>query len=220
LIGHAGLGSTLLSEAKAKGLYEIIKDWQTLIGIGGALLAAWLAARPVWEQLASLNLQNEQRTHEILIDRSINLHGEKIALSEVFTRVEIVTNLLQPIRQKNWIISAHDYAYLQSAQEILSKAIERYESELGRIWGDVKQNESRRKLLDYAFRFANSFSDLLNAVKGNFHAPVPNAQHHESELIKWGREVVLLVPTLDDQIKKEIQRITEKVANIEKRIVG
>jgi hypothetical protein len=44
-------------------------DWQTLITGALAILAAWIAARPGWRQLKSLQLQSEATARETLITR-------------------------------------------------------------------------------------------------------------------------------------------------------
>jgi hypothetical protein len=50
-------------------LYVALRDFQTLIGGGLALVAAWLAARPAWLQLKSINLQQEIAARQTIAHR-------------------------------------------------------------------------------------------------------------------------------------------------------
>lgn len=56
-------------------LYVALRDFQTLVGGGLALVAAWLAARPAWLQLQSINLQQEIAARRTIADRLTSIES-------------------------------------------------------------------------------------------------------------------------------------------------
>lgn len=61
-----GIAGPVFSDATTIGLYQWAKDWQTLLGAILAILAAWLAARPVWRQLSEMQVQTAAQAYELL----------------------------------------------------------------------------------------------------------------------------------------------------------
>lgn len=52
-----GVAGSVFSEVEAKGIYEILKDWQTLIASIIALVAAYIAVKPSWQQVRIMGAQ-------------------------------------------------------------------------------------------------------------------------------------------------------------------
>ncbi|MDG4895815.1 hypothetical protein P9272_19790 [Mesorhizobium sp. WSM4976] len=46
--------------------YRVFGEFQTLIAAGIAILAAWLAAQPVWKQLTTMNIQQDIMASEVI----------------------------------------------------------------------------------------------------------------------------------------------------------
>ena len=57
LAAWTGIGGAFLSEAQANGCYKELKDWQTLMGVVGASIIAWIAVLPVWRQVVETQRQ-------------------------------------------------------------------------------------------------------------------------------------------------------------------
>lgn len=77
-----GISGALISDAKAQGLLNVLKDWQTLIGVIGAALIGWMAVAPVWRQVRIMGAQAASQLQPILladldaIDADIAFIGE------------------------------------------------------------------------------------------------------------------------------------------------
>lgn len=79
-------------------IYVVIRDFQTLIGGGLAILAAWIAAQPAWRQLASLNLQQEIAARQIIVERLNGIQSRLSLTAEALTSIsqEMDRELLDP----------------------------------------------------------------------------------------------------------------------------
>lgn len=88
------------------GLCTFIYDYQTLIGSGVALLAAYVAVRPVYEQLELSRTQANGALREMLLGRQLEVEQAHAAISE---RVE--TPIRQTFQPDHWeeqaLISEH-----------------------------------------------------------------------------------------------------------------
>ncbi|MET4242737.1 hypothetical protein [Bradyrhizobium sp. RT10b] len=67
LTAWLGVGGAVISEAKAQGLLNFLKDWQTLIGVIGAALIGWMAVAPVWRQVRIMGAQAASQLQPILL---------------------------------------------------------------------------------------------------------------------------------------------------------
>lgn len=57
IVALTGVSGPLLSENQSKGMYEILKDWQTLIGVLVAVAIGYVAVLPVWRQVRIMSSQ-------------------------------------------------------------------------------------------------------------------------------------------------------------------
>jgi hypothetical protein len=120
----------------------VLFRYQTLIGIAGALLAAWLTARPVWQQLREMNRQGSQAELTHLRARSIELNNEEILIYKITTSIA------------NTIQALADFASVQVGGSMLPLAIEH-----------VKEHE---KILN---GMIPAFSDSIGTALGKFNYP-------------------------------------------------
>lgn len=70
LTAWLGIIGPVFSEMGTLGFYEFIKEWQTLLSGLVAILAAFIAARPVWKQLKAQSFQTSIAMHATLSDRA------------------------------------------------------------------------------------------------------------------------------------------------------
>jgi hypothetical protein len=63
--------------AKVPSLYHLLLDWQTLIGAMIALVAALVAVRPVWRQVAEMRIQSAMQTYDHLRSCAIAIERER-----------------------------------------------------------------------------------------------------------------------------------------------
>ena len=90
-----------------KGGIEAVQEWQTLIAGLIALLAAFIAVQPVWNQLAEMRAQSAVQTHEMLrallshlqeelrLARDIHLKAKQTLVAELMIAQGNVTGLPQ-----------------------------------------------------------------------------------------------------------------------------
>lgn len=64
------------------GLGQFIYDYQTLIGAGAAIVAAYIAVRPVWRQLELTQTQANGVLREMLLQRQAELQQAQSALQD------------------------------------------------------------------------------------------------------------------------------------------
>jgi hypothetical protein len=72
-----GVLGPVVDDSRARGLYEVLKDWQTLVAAIIALVAAVVAVRPVWQQLAEMRVQSTIQTHEMLRQRLLIVEEDR-----------------------------------------------------------------------------------------------------------------------------------------------
>lgn len=66
----------------AMGIFKIIYDYQTLITGGAALVAAYIAARPVYRQLGLVQIQSNGVRREMLLQRQLEIEQACAAVRE------------------------------------------------------------------------------------------------------------------------------------------
>jgi hypothetical protein len=52
-----GIDGPFITDASTKGWYEVLKDWQTLIGVIAAFIVGYMAVLPVWRQVKETQRQ-------------------------------------------------------------------------------------------------------------------------------------------------------------------
>lgn len=77
LVSMTAIFGVALNEVRSKGLYDALKDWQTLIAGFLALGAAGIAVYPVWKQVLKMNLQSAIMSRNVLVNRSLELEKRR-----------------------------------------------------------------------------------------------------------------------------------------------
>jgi HAMP domain-containing protein len=75
----------------AQKFVPFLKDYQTLIGAGIALVAAWVAARPVWRQLLQMNVETNSIFREFLAGKIRSTTARQAWLRGLLQGYEIPT---------------------------------------------------------------------------------------------------------------------------------
>src|ERR1019366_6923113 len=166
LVVWIGLAGPVFSDATMRGWYDVLKDWQTLLAALVALVAALVAARPVWKQLAIGRSQTLQRYYEQLSARSIHLHKEREALYNLTSAIDTMAKALAALPDLNPIggITANIVLSIEGPHNYLNETVRTYKSELGPVWGSVEVQTSRAMMLDQALRFCNELQKLTDRI--------------------------------------------------------
>jgi hypothetical protein len=87
IISVTAIVGPVFDESKSKGLYDFIKDWQTLIAGAFALIAALIAAYPVRKQLLKMNLQSAIMSRNVLSQRLSDIEIRKRETKELLESI-------------------------------------------------------------------------------------------------------------------------------------
>jgi len=157
--------------AALMGIGTFIYDYQTLIAGGLALAAAYLAAKPVWRQLALTQTQSNGVLREMLLHRQVEVQQARAALMEnVGSKLFDLEHLLG-WEDEAEPISEHD-AF--GNDQILSQSISWLRT--GYHWRDRSQVEAARVEL------IGKIDALLQTLEA-IHAPAHTDQHDEDHSI-------------------------------------
>lgn len=212
-----GLAGPIFSDATTRGWYDFLKDWQTLLAAMVALVAALVAARPVWKQLAISRSQTLQRHYEQLSARSVHLHQEREALYNLTSAIDIMINALAALPDLNPVggITANIVVSVEGPHNYLTETVKTYKSELGPVWGSVEVQRSRATMLDQALRFCNELQKLTDhIVLGNRISQAQIAMH-VSSLQQFKQGVFGAALFLHQAIDAENARIGPLIAKLE-----
>jgi hypothetical protein len=111
----------------------IIFRYQTLIGIAGAILAAFIAARPVWLQLSEMKRQNDGQTLEYLRKRSVELDHEAALVRDLFDSVFRLDDEVNNLEKATVGGSQLDAAFYDALKKV-HESIKKYEEDAGPLW--------------------------------------------------------------------------------------
>jgi hypothetical protein len=217
LVVWLGLAGPVFSDAKTHGWYNVAKDWQTLTAALIALMAALIAARPVWKQLAIARSQTLQRSYEQLSARSLHLHKEREALYNLTSSIEIMANALAALPDLDPIggITANIVLSVQGPQNYLNETIKTYKNELGPVWGSVEVQKSRALMLDQALRFCNELQKLTDRVVMGNRISQAEIAKHAPVLLQFKQGAFGAATYLHQAIDAETARIGPLIAELE-----
>jgi hypothetical protein len=212
-----GLTGPIFSDAATRGSYAVLKDWQTLLAALIALVAALVAARPVWKQLAIGRSQTLQRSYEQLSSRSLHLHKEREALYNLTSAIDIMVNGLTALPDLNPIggITADIVLSVAGPHNYLTETVKIYKSELGPVWGSVKVQKSRITMLDQALRFCNDLQRLTDRIVLGNRLSQAEITPHVLSLLQFKRGAFDAALFLHQAIDEESTRIGPLIAKLE-----
>ena len=212
-----GVAGSILTDAAARGVYDFLKDWQSLVGSLIALGAALIAVRPVWKQLGEARWQSMQRSYEQLAARSRHLHQEREALYLLTSAVDLMVNAIASVPDFKPIggITANTVMQIQGAESYLRDAVEKFKRELGPVWGSASVQQSRSLMLDQALRFCNKLEKLSRRIQiGNMLSDL-ELTALVSPLVDLKRGVFHAGVSLHSAIDAETARIGPIIAKLE-----
>jgi hypothetical protein len=133
-------GCTKISDAPFGCLEFLFFRYQTALGIAGAIIAAFIAARPVWAQLREQRKQSDQHFYETLRARSEQLDREATLLYGMTSAVQIAVNRLTGIwtDESTTGMQALPRAQLQGAETHLAQSIINFRDGIGPVWGSAE----------------------------------------------------------------------------------
>ncbi|SRR5579883_2460577 len=197
------------------------KDWQTLTAALVALIAALVAARPVWRQLAIARAQTLQRSYEQFLARSLQLHKEREALYSLTSAIDIMVNALAELPDLNPVggITADIVLRVEGPNNYLSETVKTYKSELGPVWGSVDVQKSRAQMLDQALRFCNELSQLTNRIVLGNRLSQAEIAKHVPLLLQFKQGTFDAATLLHQAIDAESTRIGPLIAGLESALL-
>jgi hypothetical protein len=133
----------------------VLYRYQAVLGIGGAVAAAMVAARPVWRQLAEMARQSDGQTLEYLRRRSVELDREQSLISEITSSIQNCLDglvLLASTRQYPGGLFPPQVAQFKSLETYMNDKIMKFDHELGPMWGAVSIHKARIRLKEDAQR--------------------------------------------------------------------
>jgi hypothetical protein len=135
LVVWLGLGGPIFSDASTHGRYVVLKDRQTLIAALIALIAALVAARPVWKQFLIARAQTPQTSYEQLAAHSLHLHKEREALYNLTSAIDIMATALAGLPSLDPLggITANIVLSVAGPHNYLTETVKTYKEELGPI---------------------------------------------------------------------------------------
>jgi hypothetical protein len=149
------------------GLGTFIYDYQTLIGSGVALLAAYVAVRPVWRQVALTQTQSNGVLREMLLERKLEIEQAKVDIRENVSKPIIkLASALSWYKQGELMDEQSAHAFDRQLSTALTWLTEKYR------WRDSEAVEQKKQVLILEL---TTTIDILNDI----HAPAHTDQHDE-----------------------------------------
>jgi hypothetical protein len=147
----------------------VLFRYQTLIGIAGALLAAWLTARPVWQQLLEMNRQGSQAELTHLRARSIELSNEEILIYKITSSIANTVNALADFANANvgGSMLPHAVAHVKEHEKIMNGMITAFSDSIGPRWGSLTVQNARISCRENAQGFSVGLALYTNGISPN-----------------------------------------------------
>ena len=147
----------------------VLFRYQTLIGIAGALIAAWLTARPVWKQLLEMTRQSAQAEFTHLRSRSIELNNEEILIYKITSSIDNTIRSLNDfaIANSSGSMRPDAVAHVKEYEKIMNEAIMAFSDSIGPRWGSSKIQNARIACRENAQRFSVALAQYTNLISAN-----------------------------------------------------
>ena len=149
----------------------ILYRYQTLIGIAGALVAAWLTARPVWRQLGEIARQNSLAGLTHLRARSIELNNEEILIGILIrsiTHMMLALRMLKHLWGPTGLMTQNSADYVKKSEREMNDAIAAFGHNIGPRWGTPDIQNARNSCRENARGLSDELGKYTNFVhQGN-----------------------------------------------------
>lgn len=216
----------LLAAGAVAGCAEfIIFRYQTLIGIGGAIAGAIIAARPVWQQLKEMARQSDAQTLDYLRQRSVELDNEDALTYALTTSIagtsdalgEVAANrMIIPSGQK--LIAAQFLGALHGAQQFMNETVEKFDKEAGPLWGTTEMHSARATIRDKAHRYAFTLFGFASKLQPNGTLTDEDLDKIAKELLGFQKAVFNSAGSLHNGISAERDRVAKRISALEAKI--
>jgi hypothetical protein len=147
----------------------ILFRYQILIGIAGALLAAWVTARPVWRQLVEMSRQSSQAELTHLRARSIELNNEEILIYKITSSIVNTVSALADFARANvgGSMLPHAVEHVKEFEKIMNGMITAFSDSIGPRWGSLTVQNARIVCRESAQSFSVELAKYTNDISPN-----------------------------------------------------
>jgi hypothetical protein len=151
-----------------RGLGKFIYDFQTLLGVFAAILAAYIAARPVWRQLKLTQTQADGVLRDMLLKREVEIDKAVAAISE---------HVGKPLSD----LSRTTYGLSDEPIDLSEEGAHHSEQTVsGAVrWLRLDPSERDSAAVETAKRELVEELDKLTDILGHIHTPASQQQHDE-----------------------------------------
>lgn len=199
----------------------VLYRYQTIIGIGGAIAAALIAARPVWRQLAEMARQSDGQALEYLRHRSVELDREQSLIYEIASSIDNCMQALVSLhttRQNPGGMFPPAVAQFKGTENYMNERIMKCDRELGPMWGGVAIHEARIRIKEDAQRLSVALNKFSAKVIPN--APITDAEFDliGRQLAPYKNSVFEAATFVHEGIVKERKSVGSRISLLETRL--
>jgi hypothetical protein len=197
----------------------VLYRYQALIGIGGAITAAMIAARPVWQQLSEMSRQSDGQTLEYLRRRSVELDREQSRIYEITSSIDIAAKALVQLantRENGLLFAPHNV--FKNAETYMNSMIHKFDAESGPLWGGKNIHAARAQVKDDAQRFSVELTKFSPTVIP--YAPVTDAEFDAiaRQLAPFRDSVFAAANIVHSGIVAERDRVGARISTLEAKL--
>ena len=212
------------------GAWKLLYDWQTLVTGLLALLAAFIAARPVWQQIRSLRIQSAVMARDTLIMRIAAMESRQTTTRENIDR--ITRDFMRTIHPSEYeavpdINPQWAHAAEQVVDEVIGALTVLQETSLDGELIDTKRQTTIQQAKDLSaclFEIHAPYSGVLddpelNLTKEQIAAPTADATRAEGNLEQRISAVQKSGAELDAAFKASLERLRDRIRQIDVLVV-
>jgi hypothetical protein len=189
----------------------------SLLGATIALTAAFIAVRPVKQQLAELARQNDQTAYDQQRARSLGLNADLVLVYKVTSRLEIVSRQLTPLVTQQHELSGQAER-LDSSIDLLAEAVEELQKNAGSVWGTQETQRTRSEFLSEAMIAVNTIRNAAGLSGKTNPFKIINLKNSSAKWEAVSKSAFHLGVSLHAMIQREITRSGRRVEELENRI--
>jgi len=216
---NRGCGAMLPAGAVAGCAEFVLFRYQTLIGIGGGIIAALITVAPAWRQLVEMSRQTEVQTLDHLRQRSVELEREDNLIFEIGRSLSAIMRAIKKNESPDggYFRDPNIFRNIDGTGERLKKAIADYVQNVGPLWGTQQMFTLRIHIKEQS----EIFSAQLDTYKVEF-ASALITKKRVDEIAKWltGQRtlIVRFLRETHNANFRERQNVARRIGEIEKRL--
>jgi hypothetical protein len=198
-----------------KTLYCTVQDWQTLIAGSLAIVAALMAARPVYQQLEEMRAQTRLQSYQVLRELIASIENERLIADEI----EVDASVLSLV-DGDWTRQATSKEFIAQVIKQLQKCLDELGAHRSALyqsgnkkWGDASAVTSRivfiAALANLRLEITKKISSLI-ALNGTMSPGISGQQVSSAFASVVSPGFSALLQTLKEaQVKFDEQAVTE-----------